>query len=93
MQLAFSTNAFKKNTLEEAIDSYHHALAIRRETGFRYGEGITLDALALTLQRAQRPDAAQACWRQALAILTELGAPEADDIRGRLDRPGRQGRS
>ncbi len=79
--------------LEEAIDSYHHALAIRRETGFRYGEGITLDALALTLQRAQRPDAAQACWRQALAILAELGAPEADDIRGRLDRPGRQGRS
>lgn len=77
---------------DEAIEDYRHALAIRRETGFRYGEGMTLDALALTFQRAQRPDDAQACWRQALAILTELAAPEADDIRGRLELLARRGR-
>jgi len=78
---------------DEAIDDYHHALTIRRETEFRYGEGITLDALGLTLQRTQCLDAAQACWRQALTILTELNAPEADDVRGRLELLARRGRS
>jgi tetratricopeptide (TPR) repeat protein/transcriptional regulator with XRE-family HTH domain len=78
---------------DEAIDDYHHALTVRRETEFRYGEGITLDALGLTLQRTQCLDAAQACWRQALTILTELNAPEADDVRGRLELLARRGRS
>ena len=38
----------------------------------------------LALQHANGMDAAQADWREAFEIFTELGAPEADEVLTRL---------
>jgi tetratricopeptide (TPR) repeat protein len=76
-------------SFEKAIAYFREALDIRRETEDRYGEGMTLNHLGLALQRLHGTDAARPCWREALAIFTDLGAPEADEIRTHLEgEPG-----
>jgi tetratricopeptide (TPR) repeat protein/transcriptional regulator with XRE-family HTH domain len=69
----------------EAIDYYQQALASHREAGARYFEGRALDCLGFVLERTQDVNAAQACWREAFAIFAELGVPEADEVRARLE--------
>jgi tetratricopeptide (TPR) repeat protein len=73
---------------EEAIDCLQQALAIHQETGDRYNEAWSLRYLGLgfTFLYAQGMEAALACWQEALTIFTELGVPEADEIRILLAR-------
>jgi tetratricopeptide (TPR) repeat protein len=66
---------------EEAIDFYQQGLETFREAADRLGEGCVLRRLGEALQRVHGIEAAQACWREALIIFTELGAPQADDVR------------
>lgn len=54
--------------------------------GNRHGEGRTLDYLGLVLRHTEGIEAARDCWRQALVIFAELGAPEAEEIRVRLEQ-------
>jgi len=70
---------------DEAIDCLQQALAIHREVEDRWAEGLALDFLGLALQQIQCSAEARASWQEALAIFTELGAPEAEEIRTRLD--------
>jgi len=45
----------------------------------------SFDYLGLALQHARGMDAARACWQEALTIFTELGVPEANEVRIRLE--------
>ena len=40
---------------EEAVDCYQQSLGIKRETGDRYGEGLTLSNLGNAYQEMQQP--------------------------------------
>ncbi len=74
---------------DEAIDHCHQALMIHREVGARHGEARTLDYLGLAVQHTEGAEAARVSWREAFAIFTELGAPEADEVRARLEQGDR----
>jgi tetratricopeptide (TPR) repeat protein len=60
-----------------AIEPASQALAIQRDTGHRLGQAHTLLILGHAL-RTEGADAALPHWQQALALLTEIGTPEAD---------------
>ena len=68
-----------------AADDQQGALAIVRATGDRYGEAVVLWQLGRTLQDLHQHQHAQRCWKDALAILEEFGAPQAEEIRRLLE--------
>jgi hypothetical protein len=55
-----------------------------RELGNHFEEAETLTGLGDTHRSAEEPSAARQAWRRALTILTRLGHPGADQVRGRL---------
>lgn len=69
----------------EAIAGYEQSLAICRQVGDRHTEASNLRKLGLTIQAVQGVHAARAYWADALAIFTELGAPEVDELRALLN--------
>jgi tetratricopeptide (TPR) repeat protein len=69
---------------DEAVDCLQQALATHREIGDRYATAWDLYDLGFTLRGAQGMDAARVPWQEALKIFTELGAVQADEVRGRL---------
>jgi DNA-binding SARP family transcriptional activator/tetratricopeptide (TPR) repeat protein/DNA-binding XRE family transcriptional regulator len=71
----------------QAVEHAHQALAIHRRASHRLGQARTLVILGHALRNAQDADAAQPCWRQALALLTNIGSPEAKEVRALLDSP------
>ena len=70
---------------EEAIGCYGRALELWRNVGDRYEEAQTLVRLGDAHHAATNPDAAQSAWQQALSILDELGHPNAEPLRTKLD--------
>ena len=54
------------------------------QAGSRWGAGDTLGHLGDTCHAAGKPEEARAFWEEALAILEDLHAPEADQIRAKL---------
>jgi tetratricopeptide (TPR) repeat protein len=70
--------------LDDAIDAYHGSLAARRTVGDRQGQAESLFCLGKIMLRVDRPEVARERWQQALAIFTELGAPQAADVVSRL---------
>jgi DNA-binding SARP family transcriptional activator/tetratricopeptide (TPR) repeat protein len=66
-----------------AADCYQHALVLLRDVGDRYYEANTLTRLGDSYRDAGDPRAG-AAWLEALAILDELGHPDADRVRARL---------
>jgi DNA-binding SARP family transcriptional activator/transcriptional regulator with XRE-family HTH domain len=71
---------------QRAVDSYQAALTIFRQNGERHHEADTLGHLGDVRLAAGEPDAARDAWRQALTILDELGHPDAEQVRAKLDR-------
>jgi DNA-binding SARP family transcriptional activator/tetratricopeptide (TPR) repeat protein len=71
---------------DEAVGHAREALAIAREIDQRYGEGRALAVLGRALVEDGRPDEARACWEEALTVLSDLGAPDAEDVRELLER-------
>jgi DNA-binding SARP family transcriptional activator/tetratricopeptide (TPR) repeat protein len=65
---------------ERAAAYGHHALALHRTTGHRLGEART----ALLLGHVLEPAAAQAAWRRAATLFTDIGVPEAAEARALL---------
>lgn len=70
--------------LKASIVHLEQALAIRREVGDSYGEGMTLDNLGKTYELVAGRSHAIPYWFMSVEILTQLGAPEADEVRSRL---------
>jgi DNA-binding SARP family transcriptional activator/Tfp pilus assembly protein PilF len=64
------------------------ALALASQSGDRYEQARALDGLARSHQAAGEPGQAGHHWRRALARYTDLGLPEADDVRSRLTALG-----
>jgi len=68
----------------QAVEEAHRALALHRATGQRMGEARTLVVTGHLLHDAGDGAGAAAAWRQALAVFTDVGAPEATDVRALL---------
>lgn len=69
---------------DEAIACYEQSLALCRQVGDCYTEASNLRKLGLAVKAVQGVHAARAYWADALAIFTDLGAPEADEVRALL---------
>ena len=68
----------------EATACYQRAFELHRAAGSRWGAGDTLGHLGDTSLAAGKPEEARAFWEEALAILDDLHAAEADQIRAKL---------
>ncbi|WFE26979.1 BTAD domain-containing putative transcriptional regulator [Solwaraspora sp. WMMD791] len=68
-----------------AADCYERALALHRRLGDRYDEADVLVNLGETHDAAGDRAAARTAWRAALDIYTDLGHPDAEQVRRRLD--------
>ena len=62
-----------KWTLKDAIDCYQKALAIFRESGDRYSEGLTLINFGLVYENLRQRGQAAICWRDAAAAMRDVG--------------------
>jgi DNA-binding SARP family transcriptional activator/tetratricopeptide (TPR) repeat protein len=69
---------------EEALESLGRALVIYREIADRYLEADTLVHVGDAHLGAGRPSAAVRAWDQALAILQDVGHPDADSVRDKV---------
>jgi DNA-binding SARP family transcriptional activator/tetratricopeptide (TPR) repeat protein len=71
---------------QEAVAHYQQAADLRHELGFRHIEASMLGRLGDVHRANSQPAAAAAAWQRALAILDELGLPEAMQLREKLDK-------
>jgi tetratricopeptide (TPR) repeat protein len=69
---------------DEAVDCFRRALEYCRQNGNRRDEADVLTHLGDTRQAAGDTGSARAAWQQALAILDDIGHPEAQAVRDRL---------
>jgi hypothetical protein len=69
----------------EAVTSARTALSVASAAASPYHQAMAHDRLAVVFDRQGLPGAV-AHWQRALALLTELDAPEADQVRERLAR-------
>jgi DNA-binding SARP family transcriptional activator/tetratricopeptide (TPR) repeat protein len=74
---------------EQAADCYRHSLALWRELGSRNHEAEALTHLGDTHDTAGDHQAAREAWHGALRILDQLHHPDADRLRGKLNRTTR----
>ena len=68
----------------EAAGCYRRSVALFQAIGDRYYGAETLAHLGDTLDAAGDRDAAREAWRSALTVFTDLGHPDADQIRRKL---------
>jgi DNA-binding SARP family transcriptional activator len=71
-----------------AATCYRRSLDFARYIGDRHQEAVTLHRLGDTHKDAGDTVAARAAWTQALAILSELNHPDAEDVHTKLNRLG-----
>jgi len=67
-----------------AAGSYQRALDLYRLTGDRHGEADVLMHLGETHHAAGEVDATLITWQHALTILDDVGHPDAESVRARL---------
>ncbi|MDW5326173.1 AfsR/SARP family transcriptional regulator [Plantactinospora sp. KLBMP9567] len=65
----------------DALDRLADALAIADRLDERRSAAISLRELGTTRHELGDPEAARACWQQALALFEALGVPDADEVR------------
>ncbi|MEU7895474.1 BTAD domain-containing putative transcriptional regulator [Nonomuraea sp. NPDC049152] len=68
----------------DAVRHAEQALAVSREIGHPYGEGLSLAVLGKALHGMGNASGSVDCLRQAFDIFTRLGAPEAGDLKALL---------
>ncbi|MEO3787281.1 tetratricopeptide repeat protein [Actinocorallia sp. B10E7] len=69
----------------KALDTYQEALHLARALDDPLQEGRIHDGIGSAVLHVNGPEAARIHWRQAFDLLQEIGAPEAQAIRIRLD--------
>jgi DNA-binding SARP family transcriptional activator len=74
-------NALAAADPERAVRLAREALAIHDATGYRLGKARTLRTLGHAVSLLDSTTAAAPHWHAAFALLTEIGTPEADDLR------------
>ena len=70
--------------IDEALTCYRSALTVTLECGNRDVQARALDGIARILRTTGHPHEAREHWQEALTIYTELGMPQADEVRTRL---------
>jgi tetratricopeptide (TPR) repeat protein/transcriptional regulator with XRE-family HTH domain len=68
----------------DAREQYSAALVIAAETGEKYEQARARDGLGASYQASDDPRRARRHWQAALELYTELGVPEAEQVRARL---------
>jgi len=76
--------AYAQGRFQEAITHHRQGSTISHEVGDRYSQAINLLGLGHAVAGAHDRSAALRHWRDALAILVGLQAPEADEVRALL---------
>lgn len=76
--------------LDEAMVAYRQSLVVRKEVGDRRGEAEILLCLGKILARKGQTGQAREVWNDALAIFSDLGAPQASDVVRMLNDHARQ---
>lgn len=71
--------------LDEAVRCYEKAVAMYRRHGSRYYESRSLNHLGDAHQARGDLPSARRAWRAAVDLLEELGSPDADRVRVKLD--------
>ncbi|GIG68552.1 AfsR/SARP family transcriptional regulator [Phytomonospora endophytica] len=69
-----------------AIGAYRNSVRLYRELDDRFNVVTPLVRLGDTYRDTGATEATRRVWRQALAVLVELGNPQADEVRGKLAR-------
>ena len=69
---------------DQAIACYQNSVRIRQQTGERYGQAVTLARLGDAWHGVGDLTAARGAWRDALALLDQLGHHDAAQIRAKL---------
>ena len=69
---------------EQARAQHAAALALAVETGDRYQQARAHSGLAHTRHAAGEQGLARQHWQHALTLYTDLGVPDADDVRADL---------
>jgi DNA-binding SARP family transcriptional activator len=82
--VAFAAVEAAAGRLGEAVAYAERAAALQRETGHRLGEARALRELGQALHDRGETEAAVASLRQAYARFSEIGSPEAEQLRARL---------
>jgi len=73
---------------DRAVACYEQAAAIYRDLGDRFNEADTLMSLGDVLARAGGAAVARARSAQALRIFDQIGHPDGDQARARLEGGG-----
>jgi CHAT domain-containing protein/Flp pilus assembly protein TadD len=68
-----ATSALRRTSPNLGQRYFEQALVLRRETGDKRGEGVTLASLAATFTRLGQPATAQTHYEQALALFQAIG--------------------
>ncbi len=76
---------------ERALSYFRRSLVIFRELGDRFHEAIVLNHLGDAYDTVGEAAAAIAAWREALALLDQLGHPDATQTQARLQKLMRPG--
>ncbi|MDY7086575.1 MAG: BTAD domain-containing putative transcriptional regulator [Actinomycetota bacterium] len=76
---------------DDAVTSHEQALVRWRELGDRYEMATTLVRLGDTLHAAGHADSARGQWHQAQLIFDDLGHPDGEQSRARLETRGADG--
>jgi DNA-binding SARP family transcriptional activator/tetratricopeptide (TPR) repeat protein len=71
--------------IHDGLGDRDRAVAIYRDLGDRFNEADTLMSLGDVLARAGGAAAARATWAQAVAIFDEIGHPDGNEARARLE--------
>ncbi|HEY7265692.1 MAG TPA: tetratricopeptide repeat protein [Trebonia sp.] len=74
--------------LDRARAEYGVALGLAAQAGEKYQEARAHRGLGEARRASGDPSGARRHWRQALDLFSELGTPEADQVRAQLDAPG-----
>jgi tetratricopeptide (TPR) repeat protein len=74
-----------KGKLVDAVELAERSVAAHRQTGQRLGEARALHVFGLAIRAKDGIEAARPYWEEALALFTDIGAPEAGQLRGLLD--------
>lgn len=69
---------------KSALEDFRGALELSRQIGDLYQEGLALDGIGSAQLYTEGGVAARDRWQQALAIFENIGVPEADAVRSRL---------
>jgi tetratricopeptide (TPR) repeat protein len=77
----------QQGRLEEAAGCLELSQAAYRDFGYPHREARVLNSLGMLHAAQGDPIAARSAWQGALAILTNLGMPEAADVAARLAEP------